>query len=155
MFNQPKSTRNPLVFDRFFLRPNREVLIFGQPRPGDEVIIKGLAKAPELNGKKAATCSVPFYPMVLLISFPVQWLFHWGYSLFSDTGKLGKWMGKWKYGWKYGWNFGWNFGWKYGWTWKSYEIMIPSSFFITQRSPISVSLCHSFVFLCFSTISLV
>ena len=26
----------------------------------------------------------PLYPMVLLIIIPTKWLFHWGYSLFSD-----------------------------------------------------------------------
>ena len=125
MFNQPKSTRNPLVFDRFFLRPNREVLIFGQPRPGDEVIIKGLAKAPELNGKKAPVPAATGRMMGHIIA------------------KLEKWMGKWMKKWMELWMEIWME------IWKSYEIMIPSSFFITQQSPISVSLCHSFVFLQF------
>ena len=28
--------------------------------------------------------SVPLHPMVLLIIIPTKWLFHWGYSPFSD-----------------------------------------------------------------------
>ena len=29
--------------------------------------------------------SVPLHPMVLLIIIPTKWLFHWGYTPFSDT----------------------------------------------------------------------
>ena len=29
----------------------------------------------------------PLYPMVLLIIIPTKWLFHWGYTLFSDKPK--------------------------------------------------------------------
>ena len=29
-------------------------------------------------------CRVPLNPMVLLIIIPIKWLFHWGYTLFSD-----------------------------------------------------------------------
>jgi len=28
--------------------------------------------------------SVPLHPMVLLIIIPTKWLFHWGYTPFSD-----------------------------------------------------------------------
>ena len=30
-------------------------------------------------------CCVPLNPMVLLIIIPIKWLFHWEYTLFSDT----------------------------------------------------------------------
>jgi hypothetical protein len=29
----------------------------------------------------------PIFPMVLLIIIPTKWLFHWGYTPFSDTQK--------------------------------------------------------------------
>ena len=32
--------------------------------------------------------SVPLHPMVLLIIIPTKWLFHWGYTPFSDIPKL-------------------------------------------------------------------
>ena len=31
--------------------------------------------------------SVPLHPMVLLIIIPTKWLFHWGYTPFSDIHK--------------------------------------------------------------------
>ena len=31
--------------------------------------------------------SVPLHPMVLLIIIPIKWLFHWGYTPFSDIPK--------------------------------------------------------------------
>ena len=33
--------------------------------------------------------SVPLNPMVFMIIIPTKWLFHWGYTLFSDILKLG------------------------------------------------------------------
>ena len=40
------------------------------------------------DGKLIGVClkmvSTPLYPMVLLIIIPTKWLFHWGYTPFSD-----------------------------------------------------------------------
>ena len=33
-------------------------------------------------------CRVPLHPMVLLIIIPTKWLFHWGYTPFSDIPNL-------------------------------------------------------------------
>ena len=32
--------------------------------------------------------SVPLHPMVLLIIIPTKWLFHWGYTPFSDIHSI-------------------------------------------------------------------
>ena len=37
-----------------------------------------------INNMGLSENSVPLHPMVLLIIIPTKWLFHWGYTLFSD-----------------------------------------------------------------------
>ena len=49
-----------------------------------------IAEWPKISGGFVWKCRVPLHPMVLLIIIPTKWLFHWGYTPFSDIPRLEK-----------------------------------------------------------------